>query len=896
MFESISVPRIFRSGDPEKECPFRTARSDITNIRECRRLTSGYGKYLRERFQEGYSAETLLKCRTDFVDTLLRGLFEHFGLNQSGNLALLAVGGYGRGELFPASDIDIFIVYGTAELTKEDSDKIGRFISYLWDIKMDLGSAVRSISEAVTKARSDITIKTNLLENRLIAGSADTYARLQDALDTDDFWTPKAFLRAKISEQLRRCQQYRNTVYSIEPDIKNNPGGMRDLQLMQWLAAVINQTPDFASMYRSGLLTSSEFTEILECRRFLCSVRYALHCIYPDNRLTLDLQKGVAELLGYGSEGNKPVETMMRGLFRTFRRIRELCTIVIQLETLAVDGHQESCEFIFLNSSFVQRGTLIDVIDPELFNNNPSKILELFYIISRRQSIEGIHVNCIRALRESRRHLRQYLIEFPACRSLFRQILCSPGSLLAALPLMHEFRILPAYMPQWEHIEGLTQFDMFHVYSVDEHTIRVLKNFRLLNEARETIFNLFRNAFRRLSEPELLLTAGFLHDIAKGRGGHHSEKGEAEARNFCALHHFAPYQTEMVAWCVRHHLLFSTTATRRDITDPAVIENFAATVRDEEHLNMLYCLTVSDICATNEREWTSWKDNIFRQLYFTARQALRQGGSAIQDTMLKAQEKQQIIIENEKYFKKSELLRYFAHFPMHYFIYYAPSEIIWHAHNILRFRNSTRPLILFSQLDKIWTELLIYFRSSSPMFFGSVTLAMTLKKLNVFSGQVFLTHDFHLLCTIKFQTQKGTTLDNDRLHSLRKAILTKLSSTPKISEVPVVSVDRSKIFNVPTKINFLKEGGSKNSCLEISALDSSGLLAKICITLGRCGCLIAAARVTTSGEKANDFFTITDVNGMPLDDARQQELLSALHAALDEPPAVPANQEAARPA
>lgn len=883
MFENIKVPRKCIEGIPDLKDPFVYDGKDLFEVKTCRNILQNFYSYLTSCFEKGYSVRSLLQCHTHFLDEVLSKLYAHFSLDVEDKVALVAVGGYGRSEMFLGSDVDIFIAVDDDNIDLQLEEKIGSFISYLWDIKLDLGSSVRTIQDAITQSHSDITIRTNLLENRLITGSKVCFKRLRERFGLDEFWDAERFLDAKVQEQHERYHQYRDTVYSIEPDVKNNLGGLRDLQLVMWIAILTDRAVGSEDFVKIGLLTNDEYSEFCACVDFLFEVRFALHiCSQGSNRLTLDTQKQTAALLGYGQNGNEPVETMMRELFRTFRRVHELSNMVLQLETLKIKGQLDGeSDPVFLNSFFVQRGKYIDILDHELFHNDPGKIIEMFLQIAKHHEIRSIHVHCLRALRNARRNLTQFFIEHPSCRRTFKEILTIQDSLITAIPLMHETRVLSAYMPQWSRIEGLTQFDMFHLFSVDEHTVRALSNLLILQKSNDPRFALFTTTMHHLSEPGLLNVAAFLHDIAKGRGGHHAEEGAKEAYNFCQLHNFAPFQTELIAWTVKNHLLYSNTATRRDISDPEVINKFAEEVRDEEHLNMLYCMTVADITATNEHEWNSWKDSIFKQLYMATRQVLRRGRESVLDTSLQAQENQQLIIENCPDLKKSALQRYFSQFPTAYFLHYTPSEIRWHVRNILRFKENDRPLILFSQLGNLGTELLIYYRSSSPLFFGNIATAMALKHLNVYSAQIFKTRHSHTLCTIKFQTRKNLPLDNDRLHSLRQSILAQLKKDDANADL-AVSRDSAHLFMVPTKVNFLSEEQTSHSSVEISTLDGEGLLAKIGMTLGKCSCLITAARITTTGERADDFFTVTDLNGMPLNADKKAELTEALYRALDE--------------
>ncbi|MCR5536262.1 MAG: [protein-PII] uridylyltransferase [Succinivibrio sp.] len=871
MFESIVVPKQMTGTLTE----FVVNSGDFASLKATRELIERHQEYLKQSFTAGCQVEALLHERSDFFDRLLKKIYELHGLKNFDYLCLAATGGYGRREMFLESDVDILICSKLSPLPEDAARLIENFVSYLWDLKLDLGSSVRSIEDAVLAARSDLTIKTTLLETRLIGGSKKVYRDLCTALKADDFWNAHKFLNAKLDEQIARYHAYRDTAFSIEPDVKNNPGALRDLHVLHWIAILhLNATTSY-DMFKAHLFSEPEYAEFLECRTFLRTIRYALHCVQGGNRLTLDAQKQVALLLGYGSEGNAPVEKMMRALFRTFRRVRDINTIVMQLEMLSITGQigNDYAEPVFLNNWFIRRGTLIDVVDQDLFIQDPVKFIELFATITDHPEIRGVNFNCLRALRECRRQLKSHLIEIPSCRKLFKQILSNPECVKTALPLMNETRVLAAYMPQWEHIEGLMQFDMFHLFSVDEHTIRVLKYLAdfLLDSAPYN--DLYKKVYHSLDEPQLLIVAALLHDIAKGRGGHHAEMGAKEAGNFCQLHGYTSYQTHLVCWLIDSHLLFSHTAQRRDISDPDVIENFASSVGDEEHLNLLYCLTVCDLLATNESEWNSWKESMFRQLYYSTRTVLRGEHDAMSNLLKHAQEVQQQILEDQPDPQtKNKLRHYFELLPSHYFMHYGPEEIVWHARNILRYGSCEKPLILFAQMQEVGTEVLVYVRNITPMLFGALALALTHKSLNVLSAQIFMTHDSHMLATLVVQNRQQQMLDNERLNSLRQAMLKQLEETPVIAEVPTVPLKSPALFEIPTKLTFL-EGEHKHTNLEISTLDEPGLLAKIGITFGNCGCLISAARITTTGERADDFFSICDLKGLPLD-ARTKEALS----------------------
>lgn len=887
MYFHISLPHIQRQANLIAEQPL-VCEQDLTQLKSGREYLNQLEERLVELFKDGYTISALLAYRTYYVDELMGHLFHNYELDKSDDLCLLAVGGYGRAELFLKSDIDILVV-SRQPIAEKLQEHISGFISYLWDLKLDIGSSVRTIAETVENANADLTVRTNLLETRYLCGNREVYQELLDTIDSDTTWNTKRFFHAKVAEELERHHSYKDTAYALEPDLKNNPGALRDIQVMQWIANFHFKAKTAEDMLKLNFLSREEYEELIECRDVLFQVRYALHVVNrrEDNRLLLDHQPSVAKLLGYTGEGNMPVENMMRDLFRILRRVRELNSMTLQLEVLRITGQLGEDEIQFLGNGFMRRGPLIDIVDETLFENDKKKMLEIFLSMSKYPNIVGLHVNCLRRLRESRRTLNTYLVEIPECRQMFKRILENTNAAFTALPLLHEHHLLSAYMPAWEKIEGLSQFDMFHTFTVDEHTIRVIKNIDVLNHSQEQIHSLFKHVYQQLPTPEILLVAALLHDIAKGQGGHHAQLGAGEALYFCQLHKYTLYQTRMISWLVYNHLLMSATALRRDINDPQVVNEFSKLVQDEEHLNLLYCLSVADINATNDHEWNSWKDQVFRQLYFATRQALRHGLEMPQDIKLHANENQQLALKYLRDLNEQDVHTYWSYFKSNYFIYYTPTELAWHTRNILTFHDESKPLILFAQHENTGTEVLIYDkRKESAFSFGAIASVMAKKRLNVQSAQFIRNKLNHSLCTIKFQNQMGTNIDNDRLHSIRQALISGLNEQPTLDGLKGLSPNAStKIFRIPTAVNYLGDQQKECTNVEISALDRPGLLARIGITFGDFHLFVRSARITTTGERADDFFSITDKQGRALSERLKDKLAKALYSALDDLPA-----------
>lgn len=829
--------------------------------------------------------EELVYERSNYMDLILLRLWDFFGFNQTPCLTLVAVGGYGRSELHPLSDIDILIL-SQSKIIDDVNKKISDFITLLWDLHLEVGHSVRTLNECIEVGKDDLTVATNLQEARYLCGCQETFEELITNISATDFWPSEVFYKAKLEEQRLRHARFHDTTYNLEPDIKSSPGGLRDIHTLSWVARRHFGATSLREMSYAGFLTDAEYRELLECQNFLWRVRFALHIELKryDNRLTFGHQASVAENLGFKGEGNRGIEMMMKEFYRTLRRVAELNKMLLKLFERAIMDQGKTPDTEILSSDFKRCGSLIEARKPALFQARPETILDMFLHIANDSTIEDVSPPTLRQLRTARRRLNRFLHTIPEAREKFMALINHPNAFHRAFSLMHNLGVLSAYLPQWSQIVGQMQFDLFHVYTVDEHSMRVLKHIhRFSQPENHDKHPICCEVYPRIQKKNLLIIAAMFHDIGKGRGGDHSEIGAVEAYNFCIEHGLSKPESKLVSWLVQNHLLMSVTAQRRDIYDPDVITEFAKKVRDEEYLDHLVCLTVADICATNPELWNSWKRTLLAELYYSTQRALRRGLENPVDLRDRIRHNQHMAsaMLRKANFAPREIEVLWQRFKADYFLRHTPTQIAWHSEQLLT-HNPEDPLVMISKNStRGGTEIFIYTKDKASLF-AMMAAELDRRNLSIHDAQVMLSKDGYTLDTFMVLDQNGDPVEEARHEQIQQYLTDVLNGDIRANTRSRRMPTKLKHFNVKTRVDFIPTRTGKRSLMELVALDTPGLLAKIGQVFADLGVNLHGAKITTIGERAEDLFILTSPSGGRLEPEVEEALKTNLIAAIDE--------------
>ena len=876
---------------------------DLSNISSNQSRNLGIPDWLKQieddisvALAKGVDIRSLVEARAEAIDSLLIELFKLHDLQQT-ELALFAVGGYGRGELSPYSDVDILLL-SPDNLDKDTSQKVDAFVARLWDIGIEPGLAVRSIKDCFQVA-TDITVATNLLEGRLLAGN-ETLRNIPSEI-VQQLWSQKDFYEAKMAEARARHLRHNDTEYNLEPDIKKSPGGLRDIHTIGWITKRYFRIGKLYDLVPQEFLTEREFDELMFAEGFLWRIRHHLHHLTGrnENKLLFDYQREIAERMGYHAEPddepNAAVEAFMRDYYRCAMQISTLSEMLTShyYETLieARLPESERPKKSVLNARFNQVGDHIAMAHHHVFAQHPEAILEMFLLMGQH-GIKYIRTRTLRALKIAARGIDQNYRENERHKQLFLENLKEQNYLYQRLRIMKRYGVLANYLPQFANLVGLMQYDLFHRYTVDAHILLLVRILHRFTDPKyKDDFALVSSIYKRIERKEIIVLAAIFHDIAKGRGGDHSELGEIDAIEFCLSHGMSEADAKLIGWLTRYHLLMSMTAQKQDISDPEVVTRFANLVGNVTHLNHLYVLTVADMNATNPQLWNSWRASLMKQLYIQTRRILRADLDAPTNRQeMIATTRQQALAMLDKvdnqHMNRDEVLALWDELGDEYFLREIPEAIMWHTEAILNHPPigkasdaSSEPLIVLREhrelaLDAV--QIFIYTQNQANLF--AVTMAVfDQMNLDVLDARIITaTRDFALDSYVLLDRHGTLLTDPESREELSRRLIEafKNPETPKLVQKRLPR--RLKNFQVPTTIDFNYNEASHQHVMSLTTLDQPGLLARIGQVFLNEGIEVHAARITTLGERAEDMFYISDIGDAMLSDTKLERLKNTL--------------------
>jgi [protein-PII] uridylyltransferase len=873
----------------------RKLRSSQHRIEVCKDSIEKVTDYLHRSFQNGQAIRDLIHARAGFIDDLLLSCWNLFDWDNS-QLSLIAVGGYGRGELHPHSDIDILIL-GSEQVLLQQRESLSEFITLLWDINLDIGHSVRDIQQCHDEAASDITTATNLMESRLIAGNPDLHTQMMAATAPSQIWPSRSFFRAKWDEQINRHRKHGNSEYNLEPNVKNSPGGLRDIQMIGWICER-HFGIGRENWVKQHFLREEEIALLEEGKDYLWKVRYALHMLTgrKEDRLLFDHQRTLAKLFGFEDDDIRlAVEGFMKQYYRWALALGQLNDVLMQyfdetiLRACEVENIQE------INPRFRVHNGHIEVANDKVFEKTPSALLEVFVLIANNKHIDGARAATIRLIRDNCHLIDDEFRNDPRNQRFFLEILRAPHAVALQLRRMSRWGVLGNYLPEYGKIIGQMQHDLFHIYSVDAHTMEVVKNMRRFHyEDFKEKFPIGSRIINRLPRKELLYIAGLYHDIGKGRGGDHSDLGAVDARRFCLRHGLNRRSTRLVGWLVKNHLLMSAIAQRKDISDPDVIREFAELVGDETHLNYLYLLTAADINATNPTLWNSWRASLLRQLYAETKRTLRRGLDNPVDKQEWIDDSQQSAIEQLESlgFDENEVREYWAKIGDDYFLREKVDDIVWQTEAIAQHYSTEEPLVLIKESGEIKsegiTQIFVHTKDEAALF-ALIASALEHLDLNIQDARLYNTGTGFTLDTFYVLENDGSSIGNnpERIQHIRQTLIEQIKDPEQyIAIISRRTPRQMRLFSVPTETTLFDDSEKGYSILEVSTPDRPGLLARIGKIFIDHQVELQNAKIATLGERVEDVFFITK-NQQPItDEALSQTIQQAICKELDEQAAI----------
>jgi [protein-PII] uridylyltransferase len=852
-----------------------------------REALAAANRTLAERFHDNQPIETLVNDNARMVDAVILTAWKHFAPELTGKLALIAVGGYGRGELHPHSDIDLMVLLDQPR-SKTIDEAISRFLTFLWDIGLEVGHSVRSLDDCETEAVRDVTVVTTLMETRLLDGPQALFSALHERISPSRIWSSADFFQAKLAEQVARHHRYHDTAYNLEPNIKGSPGGLRDIQMIGWVARRHLGTTTLEGLVEHGFLTPGQLEIVQNGRAFLWRIRFALHLLVGrrEDRLLFDHQVKLAKMLGYEDASyTLGIEQLMQRYYRTVMELSRINEMLLQLfeEAILLDP---DAPITPMGPRFQARSGYLQVIDEKIFVQEPSALLEIFLLLEQHLELKGVSARTIALIKQHLWLIDEQFRQNPRNQRLFLNILRAPQGVTRTLRRMNTYGVLGLYIPAFGRVVGRMQYDLFHAYTVDAHTLFVVENLRRFSLPRfDHEFPACSAIMQALPKPEIAYLAGLFHDIAKGRGGDHSSLGSVDAEAFCLEHGMSRYDARLVAWLVQHHLLLSLTAQKKDLNDPNVINEFAKTVGDETHLAHLYVLTVADVRGTNPKLWNSWKETLFWELYQLTKRALRRGlaNPIDADELIAESQTEAEALLQRNGIAVADWQAIWSNFTKEYFLRHRPEEIAWHT-RVLATTDERGPVIVdvSDQVFEGLTAIMIHAPKELNSFVRTTAVLAELG-LTIVDARIEPTseaYDLDTYCVL--ETDGSPVTEARRFEEINYRLRASLSLKSAQIRVTRRAPRQVRMFSTPVQISLSRDPARPRTVLDLVAGDRPGLLFQVGKIFEEQGIQLQNAKIATLGERAEDVFFIATEENRPLDDARCANLAAALETKLRE--------------
>ena len=843
---------------------------DIAALRESLRSDRAA---LEQGFLKHNNAARLLAAHTRLIDRYLSRIWRQIAM--PGHIALVAVGGYARCKLYPKSDIDLLVLLDAesenllAGHPPDDAlqQQLHRLIGMLWDIGLEVGHSVRTVAQCM-KESADITVQTNLLEARLICGNKELFNELCDSVQ--QHLDLRAFYLAKLREQQLRHSRYAEADYNLEPNLKESPGGLRDLQTVTWIARAAGLGTHWSELAQIGLLTTAEAHQIARHSALLATLRIRLHYLTKrhEDRLLFDFQAMLAEQMHIGASANRRAsEHLMQRYYRTRLAVRQFNTIMLQ--NLHDYLFRETPPQRILNERFMSIGTLLEIRDGNLFEHSAEAIFELFLLMEQHSELTELSAKTLRSLWRAQHRVDAAFRRNPHNRARFMEILRQPQGILHALRLMNQYGILGRYIPAFGRIVGQMQHDLFHVYTVDEHILMVVRNLRrfaLPEYAHET--PLCSKLMGEFARPEVLYIAGLFHDVAKGRGGDHSQLGKKDARIFCVQHQLGSDDTKLIIWLVEQHLTLSATAQRQDLSDPEVIADFAGKIKNDRYLVALYLLTVADVRGTSPKIWNAWKAKLMEDLFRLTRRYLSDGKAA---NHLDDIRKQATDTLNFYALSADSYGLLWAQLDDSYFLDHEAQEIAWHT-RLLAFKvNSVTPIVK-ARLSRAGEglQVMVYCPDQRGLF-ARICNFFARMNYTIVEAKIHTTRHGYALNSFQImESTRGNTAYRDVMTYIEFELARQIAEAKPVALASTGRVSRQlKHFPITTEVE-IKTDNKGMYVLSLVAGDRPGLLARIALILAAHDIRLHRAKINTLGSRAEDVFWIS---GAALAEPDQTEAL-----------------------